>query len=214
MQNLLSLHELVKARLHCRAMHEGSDPTATLILRLIVSNHAITRLLVPSIPWILEWDSCNCLSSIAWRGLLICAHVHLSLFCVLLTLWRICHSPSTNHVCIIGRANESCMHLFLRIQTLAQILGYRLFSLTYSNICLMARPEDLVLYKVMPTRDIVKCSSINMTNARLISSRKHKLPSQRVAYLRQTTGAKKHREYISIYSYTIVSVDTSVRSIH
>ena len=59
------------------------------------------------------------------------------------------------------------MHLFLRIQTLAQILGYRLFSLTYSNICLMARPEDLVLYKVMPTRDIVKCSSINMTNARL-----------------------------------------------
>ena len=111
-------------------------------------------------------------------------------------------------------ANESCMHLFLRIQTLAQILGYRLFSLTYSSICLMARPEDLVLYKVMPTRDIVKCSSINMTNARLISSRKHKLPSQRVAYLRQTTGAKKHREYISIYSYTIVSVDTSVRSIH
>ena len=70
------------------------------------------------------------------------------------------------------------MHLFLRIQTLAQILGYRLFSLTYSNICLMARPEDLVLYKVMPTRDIVKCSSINMTNARLISNRKHKLPSQ------------------------------------
>ena len=46
MQNLLSLHELVKARLHCRAMHEGSVPTATLILRLIVSNHAITRLLV------------------------------------------------------------------------------------------------------------------------------------------------------------------------
>ena len=75
-------------------------------------------------------------------------------------------------------ANESCMHLFLRIQTLAQILGYRLFSLTYSSICLMARPEDLVLYKVMPTRDIVKCSSINMTNARLISNRKHKLPSQ------------------------------------
>ena len=70
------------------------------------------------------------------------------------------------------------MHLFLRIQTLAQILGYRLFSLTHSNICLMARPEDLVLYKVMPTRDIVKCSSINMTNARLISNRKHKLPSQ------------------------------------
>ena len=134
MQNLLSLHELVKARLHCRAMHEGSDPTATLILRLIASNHAITRLLVSSIPWILEWDSCNYSSSIAWRGLLICAHVHLSLFCVLLTLWRICHSPSTNHVCIIGRANESCMHLFLRIQTLAQILGYRLFSLTYSYI--------------------------------------------------------------------------------
>ena len=70
------------------------------------------------------------------------------------------------------------MHLFLRIQTLAQILGYRLLSLTYSNICLMARPEDLVLYKVMPTRDIVKCSSINMTNARLISNCKHKLPSQ------------------------------------
>ena len=42
----------------------------------------------------------------------------------------------------------------------------------------MARPEDLVLYKVMPTRDIVKCSYINMTNARLISNRKHKLPSQ------------------------------------
>ena len=61
---------------------------------------------------------------------------------------------------------------------LAQILGYRLFSLTYSNICLMARPEDLVLYKVMPTRDILKCSSINMTNARLISNRKHKLPSE------------------------------------
>ena len=58
------------------------------------------------------------------------------------------------------------------------LLGYRLFSLTHSNICLMARPEDLVLYKVMPTRDIVKCSSINMTNARLISNRKHKLPSQ------------------------------------
>ena len=49
---------------------------------------------------------------------------------------------------------------------------------SYINICLMARPEDLVLYKVMPTRDIVKCSSINMTNARLISNRKHKLPSQ------------------------------------
>ena len=106
---------------------------------------------------------------------------------------------------------EQCMR---GLSAFAQILGYRLFSLTYSNICLMARPEDLVLYKVMPTRDIVKCSSINMTNARLISSRKHKLPSQRVAYLRQTTGAKKHREYISIYSYTIVSVDTSVRSIH
>ena len=64
------------------------------------------------------------------------------------------------------------------LSAFAQILGYRLFSLTYSNICLMARPEDLVLYKVMPTRDIVKCSSINMTNARLISNRKHKLPSQ------------------------------------
>ena len=119
MQNLLSLHELVKARLHCRAMHEGS-----------VGVRADTR--IPPI----------------------------------------------------------------------------------QSYIFMARPEDLVLYKVMPTRDIVKCSSINMTNARLISSRKHKLPSQRVAYLRQTTGAKKHREYISIYSYTIVSVDTSVRSIH
>ena len=80
MQNLLSLHELVKARLHCRPMHERSVPSATLILRLIVSNHAITRLLVSSIPWILEWDSCNYSSSIAWRGLLICAHVHFSCF--------------------------------------------------------------------------------------------------------------------------------------
>ena len=70
---------------------------------------------------------------------------------------------------------EQCMR---GLSAFAQILGYRLFSLTYSNICLMARPEDLVLYKVMPTRDIVKCSSINMTNARLISNRKHKLPSQ------------------------------------
>ena len=40
---------------------------------------------------------------------------------------------------------------------MAHILGCRLFSLTYSNICLMARHEDLVLYKVMRTRDIVKC---------------------------------------------------------
>ncbi len=83
MQNLLSLHELVKARLHCRAMHEGS-----------VGVRADTR--IPPI----------------------------------------------------------------------------------QSYIFMARPEDLVLYKVMPTRDIVKCSSINMTNARLISNRKHKLPSQ------------------------------------
>ena len=98
MQNLLSLHELVKARLHCRAMHERSVPSATLILRLIVSNHAITRLLVSSIPWILEWDSCNCSSSIAWRGLLICAHVHLSLCAA----YSLTNMPFAFH--------ESCMH--------------------------------------------------------------------------------------------------------
>ena len=48
-------------------------------------------------------------------------------------------------------------------------------------LCIHFVPRNKHKHKVsqnIACRDIVKCSSINMTNARLISNRKHKLPSQ------------------------------------
>ena len=130
MQNLLSLHELVKARLHCRAMHEGSDPTATLILRLIASNHATARLALLdgdclSVPMFTYPCSVCCLLSDEYA----------------IRLPRIMYASyeeQTNHVCIYSYASRHWLrysdtaYSVLHIQTFASWLALRIWSFTRS----------------------------------------------------------------------------------